>query len=126
MAPTQDILIIDRIGYLRDLYSLADVVFVGKSLRGKGGQNMIEPLSFGKPTLVGPRTENFRDVVRVFMPSGALIGVRTLQELVLQLRNLLNDPQRCVAVGQAAQKEIAKHQGATEMTFKAIEEILGP
>ena len=62
----QSVLIVDRIGYLRDLYSLADVVFVGKSLRGAGGQNMLEPLSLGKPTLVGPRTENFRDVVRIF------------------------------------------------------------
>lgn len=126
MAQTQDILIIDRIGYLRDLYALADVVFVGKSLRGSGGQNMLEPLSLGKPTLAGPRTENFRDVVRIFMPTGALIEVGTPQELAVQLRGLLDDPQRCAKVGRASKDEIAKHQGATEKTVKAIEEILGP
>lgn len=126
LAQTQDILIIDRIGYLRDLYALADVAFVGKSLRGSGGQNMLEPLSLGKPTLVGPRTENFRDVVRIFMPTGALIEVGTPQELAAQLRGLLDDPQRRAKVGLASQKEIARHQGATEKTVKAIEEILRP
>ncbi|HBO97414.1 MAG TPA: 3-deoxy-D-manno-octulosonic acid transferase [Candidatus Omnitrophica bacterium] len=126
MVDARQVLIVDQIGYLRDLYALADVVFVGKSLRGRGGQNMIEPLAFGKPTLVGPHTENFRDVVRIFMSGGALIEVRTPQALVWQLRDLLKDPQRCVTIGQAAQTEIAKHQGATETTVKAIEEILGP
>lgn len=126
LAPTRDILIIDRIGYLRDLYALADVAFVGKSLKGSGGQNMLEPLSLGKPTLVGPRTENFRDVVRIFMPTGALIEAGTPRELAAQLRGLLDDPQRCVKIGQAAKNEIARHQGATEKTVQAIEEILGP
>ena len=126
MVDARQVLIVDQIGYLRDLYALADVVFVGKSLRGRGGQNMIEPLAFGKPTLVGPHTENFRDVFRVFIPSGAVIEVQTPQELVRQLRDLLNDPRRCAKIGQAAQIEIAKHQGATETTVKAIEEILGP
>ncbi len=125
MVDARQVWIVDRVGYLRDLYALADVVFIGKSLRGRGGQNMIEPLAFGKPTLVGPYTENFRDIVRIFMSSGALIEVRTRQALVLQLRNLLRDPQRCVTIGQAALREIARHQGATETTVKAIGEILG-
>lgn len=87
---------------------------------------MLEPLSWGKPTLVGPRTENFRDVVRIFMPTGALIEVNTPQELVAQARELLNDPQRRARIGRAAQTEIARHQGATETTLRAIAEILGP
>lgn len=118
------ILIVDRIGYLRDLYGLADVVFIGKSMCGTGGQNMLEPLSFGKPTLVGPRTENFRDIVRIFTSTGALIEVNTLQEMTAQLQSLLYDPQRCARIGFAAQKEIARHQGATDVTLRAIEEIL--
>ncbi len=119
------VVIVDRIGYLRGLYSLADVAFVGKSLRGNGGQNMIEPLFLGRPTIVGPHTQNFRDIVRIFMPTGALIVVKTLEEFVGKLRDLLNDPAHCTKLGLAAQKEIARHQGATEKTLMAIEEILG-
>ncbi len=126
MADASTVLIIDRIGYLRDLYGLADVVFIGKSLRGAGGQNMLEPLVLGKPTLVGPRTENFRDIVNIFTPTGALLEVNTPQEMIAQLRSLLYDPQRCARVGLAAQQELARHQGATEVTVRAIEEILGP
>lgn len=124
MADASTVLVIDRIGYLRDLYGLADVVFVGKSLRGMGGQNMLEPLALGKPTLVGPRTENFRDIVNIFTPTGALLEVNTPQEMIAQLRNLLYDPQRCERIGLEAQKEVARHQGATEATMRAIEEIL--
>ncbi len=126
MADASTVLIIDHLGYLRDLYGLADVVFVGKSLRGTGGQNMLEPLALGKPTLVGPRTENFRDIVNIFTPTGALLGIKTPQEMITQLRNLLYNPQRCARVGLEAQKEIARHQGATETTLKAVGEILGP
>jgi len=126
ITDTQGVLILDRIGYLRDLYSLADVVFVGKSLRGAGGQNMLEPLSLGKPTLVGPRTENFRDIVRIFLPTGALLEVNTLEDLLARLQSLLYDPQRRARVGLAARQEAARHQGATEVTVRAIEEILGP
>ena len=120
----EPILIVDRVGRLRDLYGIADLAFVGKSLCGSGGQNMLEPLSWGKPTLVGPRTENFRDVVRIFLPTGALIEIRDQQGFVAASRALLNDSRRCVQIGMAAKNEMMKHQGAVEKTAAVIEEIL--
>ena len=85
---------------------------------------MLEPLALGKPTLVGPHTENFRDIVSIFTATGALLEINTPQEMVTQLRNLLYNPQRCARVGLEAQNEIARHQGATQATLKAVEEIL--
>ena len=102
------------------------MLFLLEKVCGEGGQNMLEPLVLGKPTLVGPRTENFRDIVNIFTPTGALLEVNTPQEMIAQLRSLLYDPQRCARVGLAAQQEVARHQGATEVTVRAIEEILGP
>lgn len=119
-----DVFVIDRIGYLRDLYGLAELVFIGKTLRGRGGQNMLEPLMYGKPTLVGPRTENFRDIVAIFLKTGALIQVKDEKDLMAHMRRLLNDPQRRIAIAAAAQEEFAKHQGATAKTMEAITEIL--
>lgn len=121
---SEDILIVDAIGHLRGLYSLADVVFIGKTLCGRGGQNMLEPLCLGKPTFVGPHTENFRDIVRLLRPSGALIEINTPEELLVQLREILKDPHKCRMVGVAAQMEIKKHQGATEATIAAIKKVL--
>ncbi|MBI5149256.1 MAG: 3-deoxy-D-manno-octulosonic acid transferase [Candidatus Omnitrophica bacterium] len=120
------ILIVDRFGYLRDIYSLADCVFIGKSLRGRGGQNMIEPLSFGKPTFVGPHTENFRDVVRIFEKTGALIRVEDGPGLIAQVRRVLADPPRLPVIAAAAIEESRKHQGATQRTLEIIGDILKP
>lgn len=54
------ILLIDQIGVLRHWYQLATAVFVGGSLTDRGGQNMIEPTGYGKPTAIGPHTANFQ------------------------------------------------------------------
>jgi len=49
----------DTMGDLRKFYSLARVVFVGRSLVPMGGSDMMEAAALGKPVIVGPYTENF-------------------------------------------------------------------
>ncbi len=58
-----DVFLLDTVGELFPLYSLADVVFVGGSLVDVGGHNPLEPLVFFKPTIIGPHYHNFLDVV---------------------------------------------------------------
>lgn len=122
----EGVVVVDTIGHLRDLYGLAEIVFIGKSLTVGGGQNMIEPLNFGKPTLVGPRTENFKDITRIFLEAGALIQVSGRDELLTQLRSLLQDPERIRKIGALAKKVIHAHQGATAKTMDVITGILNP
>ena len=71
----------DTTGELMGLYGIADVVFVGKSLCAHGAQNMIEPCLCGKPTLVGPYTENFRPVMSDLLASDAIVQVKDAKEL---------------------------------------------
>ncbi len=124
-APIDErVVVVDTVGHLRDLYSLAEIVFIGKTLTVGGGQNMIEPLNFGKPTLVGPHTENFRDITRIFLEAGALIQVPGKEELLMQLRSLLQDPDRIRKIGALAKKVIHDHQGATVRTMDIIAGIL--
>lgn len=70
------VLLLDTIGELAAIYSLADVAFVGGSLAPRGGHNILEPASFAVPILVGPHTENFRDIVRRF-ESGDGVAAKT-------------------------------------------------
>ena len=63
----------DTTGELMGLYGIADVVFVGKSLCAHGSQNMIEPCLCGKPTAVGPYTENFRPVMSDLLDADAIV-----------------------------------------------------
>ncbi len=71
----------DTTGELMGLYGIADVVFVGKSLCAHGSQNMIEPCLCGKPTAVGPYTENFRPVMSDLLAAGAIVQVKDEREL---------------------------------------------
>ena len=98
----------DTTGELMGLYGLADVVFVGKSLCAHGAQNMIEPCLCGKPTVVGPHTENFRPVMSDLLAAGAIVQVGDAEALGAQIERLLADDG---GLGARAQAAVAKRQG---------------
>lgn len=120
----QSVVVVDTIGHLRDLYSLASVVFIGKSLTVGGGQNMIESACFGKPTIVGPMTQNFKDVVSIFLKADALVQVKDSQELLTEALRLLSYPERAQEIGEAARRTVEQYQGATVKTLEAIRQRL--
>ena len=61
-AGNADVLLLDSIGELASLFSLADVVFVGGSFNATEGHNILEPACFGKPIITGPRMGNFAEI----------------------------------------------------------------
>lgn len=81
----------DTTGELMGLYGIADAVFVGKSLCEHGSQNMIEPCLCGKPTFVGPNTENFRPVMSDLLASDAIVQVADAAELEAKICASLSD-----------------------------------
>ena len=80
----------DTTGELMGLYGIADVVFVGKSLCEHGSQNMIEPCLCGKPTFVGPYTENFRPVMSDLLAADAIVQVKDEKELEKEILSVLS------------------------------------
>lgn len=118
------VVVVDTIGHLRTLYGLAKVVFIGKTLAVGGGQNVIEPACFGKPTIVGPLTQNFKDVVGILLKAQALIQVNDAHELLMQIRDLLAGPEKAERIGEAARQTVKKYQGATLRTVEAITGLL--
>ena len=80
-ASLPPVFLADTTGELMGLYGIADVVFVGKSLCAHGSQNMIEPCLCGKPTFVGPYTENFRPVMSDLLAADAIRQVKDAAEL---------------------------------------------
>ena len=57
-----DIYLVDTYGETKKFYDCSDVVFMGKSLVGKGGQNPLEPARHGAAVLHGPNINNFLDI----------------------------------------------------------------
>ncbi len=108
---------------MSSLYEFADIAFVGGSLVPRGGHNVLEAAQFGDAILVGPSTENFRDIVEVFRKANAL-RVVTPQSLAPTVLQLLEDHDDRAALGQRAAEVVRSQQGATQKTVDALLALL--
>jgi 3-deoxy-D-manno-octulosonic-acid transferase len=118
------VIVLDTVGELAQLYGVADVVFMGGSLVPVGGHNMLEPALRRKPILVGPHTENFRDIAALLVEAGGALVVSDSQQLAAELARLLRDPSRRAAMGTAAAQAAASRQGAVEATVQLLLSLL--
>lgn len=119
------VLLIDTIGELAALYSLADIAFVGGSLVPRGGHNIIEPAQHGVPIIVGNHTENFREIARLFQSRDA-IRVVTPVEFPLVLMELLSNETARTALGRRAAETLQSQTGSTQRTAEALAKLLEP
>ena len=126
--PTAEVILLDSIGELGDLYRHATVVFVGGSLVPRGGHNIIEPAAHSKPIVVGPNMDNFRQVVSDFTASNALVQMTgsSPETLAGELISLLTDEARAAALGARALAILDRSRGATECTIRAILKVMRP
>jgi 3-deoxy-D-manno-octulosonic-acid transferase len=108
---------------LASLYQYADVAFVGGSLVPCGGHNVLEAAQFGVPILVGPHTENFRDIIGIFTRAAALRVVRP-ESLTATVLGLLNNDEERARLGRNASAVMREQQGATERTVAALLELV--
>ncbi len=118
------IVVIDEIGHLKQIYRIACFVFVGKSLKKGGGQNIIEPAFFLKPILVGPLTDNFRDVVKLFQDAQAIAVVHDENELFQSARKLLDNANYREEMGKAAHQVVMNNVGASARSASLIASVL--
>jgi 3-deoxy-D-manno-octulosonic-acid transferase len=119
------VLLVNSTGELRDWYSTATVVVVGKSFYGVGGQNPAEPLLASKPVVVGPHMENFRYIVDELRKAGGIIQLHSADALVPTIADLLRNPAAAASVVARASKAMAQHQGAIQRTATVILERRG-
>ncbi|MCM8781839.1 MAG: 3-deoxy-D-manno-octulosonic acid transferase [Candidatus Omnitrophica bacterium] len=118
------IYILDVIGQLLHYYAIADVVFIGGSLARKGGHNLLEPASLGKPVLFGPHMFNFKDIANLFLKSKAAILVHNQTELRQHIADLLKDPHKREVLAKRAEVLIRQNQGATARNLELIKLFL--
>ena len=120
-----DCLLVNTTGELKWFYGAASVIFVGKSLVGEGGQNIVEAAASGHPVVFGPNMQNFKAIAAEFVAAGAGVQVADRAEFVHALRDLLLDDQLRAKVTGAAQTVIARNVGATRRTVELIAASLG-
>ena len=120
------VILLDTIGDLASVYSLATIAFVGGSLVASGGHNPLEPAQFGVPVVMGPSFENFRDVVGRMRASDGICIVQDAEELKLVLVGMLKDRMAAQAVGERGRRVFEEQQGATARAVEAIVALVKP
>lgn len=117
------IFLLDTIGELGAVYILATVAFVGGSLVPRGGHNILEAARFGVPVVVGPHTENFRDVIDLFRRADA-VKIVAAGAFSTELLSLMRDCDRRRHLGVRAQATWRANSGATARTLARIENLM--
>ncbi len=114
----------DTMGDLRKFYSLATIIFVGRSLVPMGGSDMMEAAALGKCTLFGPHAFNFRQTVDALLKDEGAIMVKDEQELLEAMQKCLSEPDFAEKIARNGQDVIKKNQGATKKTIDQIAKFL--
>ncbi len=109
------VLVLDSLGELAALYERADLVFVGGSLNGWGGHNVLEAVIHEKAVVVGPHMQNFRDIASDLLRVGGLVQVRGAEELRKTILSLAADPPRRRRVGAAGKELLHRNRGASDL-----------
>ncbi len=122
--PRADVVILDSIGELAQLYQLATTVFVGGSLVDHGGHNILEPAIFGRSIVFGPHMQNFKEIADTFVTNGAAVQVQSERELEEILLTLVTDPVRRARLGAAARALVEANRGAKDKTLAVIADLL--
>ncbi len=120
----QDLVIVDIMGELAQIYAAGDVVFIGGSLIKKGGQNILEPAFFAKPIIFGPYMFNFSYISELFIKENAAKMIFDQKQLYEAVKELLLDKEKSNALGKKAKEIVNSNKGALRNTFLKIEGFL--
>jgi len=119
------IVLLDTIGELASVYSLASVAFIGGSLIPAGGHNPLEPAQFAVPIVMGPHYANFRNITEDLLRHHA-IRIATKEDLAATLIELLQDHDGAKAMGERARQVFRQQAGATGRSLDALLALLSP
>jgi len=123
-ADNQAIILGDTMGDLRKFYSLATIIFVGRSLVPMGGSDMAEAAALGKCTIFGPHAFNFKQTVDALLADQGAIMVKDEQELLQTIQKCLSDTDFAQSIAKNGQEVIRKNQGATAKSIEQIAKFL--
>jgi 3-deoxy-D-manno-octulosonic-acid transferase len=124
LAEDADVILLDSIGELAGLYSLADAAFVGGSLVPAGGHNILEPAWFARPPVFGTSMENFGEMAEQFLEARAGVQVSSGTQLGRVWTQLIEDAGLRERMGQAARQLWEQNRGATRRCLDRIEAVL--
>jgi 3-deoxy-D-manno-octulosonic-acid transferase len=114
-------LIIDTVGKLNKIYKYADIAYVGGGF-GKGIHNILEPAVWGKPVIIGPQYQKFKE-------AKGLVDLKTAFPLLKKedfpkIIKSLSDPEKRKALGEISRKYVEDHTGATALIVEELDKMM--
>jgi 3-deoxy-D-manno-octulosonic-acid transferase len=123
-SATADLVIVDRVGVLGELYALADVAFVGGGFHAAGLHSVIEPAAFGAPVIFGPRWRMSRDAA-LLLETGAAAAAEDVAALAARLRDWLGSADARRSAGTKAREVVRSGVGAAERSVALVSRLIG-
>ena len=114
----------DTMGDLRKFYSLATVIFVGRSLVPMGGSDMMEAAALGKCTIFGPHAFNFKQAVDALLAGNGAIMVKDKDDLLKTMQKCLLESAYADKIARNGREVIRKNQGATQKSVDEISKLI--
>jgi len=124
--PAADVALVDAMGVLAGLYTIADLAFIGGSLVNVGGHNPLEAAICGRGVVTGPHVQNFRAVMRDMTRAGAAIVTKDENDLDAAVRRLLTHPEELARLNTHAASFMRDKSAVLARTMEAIEPYLPP
>lgn len=122
-ARTADVVLVDRVGVLGDLYALASAAFVGGGFHEAGLHSVLEPAAFGAPVAFGPRCERSRDAM-LLAKAGGGIAAPSATALAGALIGWLRADENRRAAGDRAMAVVRSGLGAADRSTRLVERLL--
>jgi 3-deoxy-D-manno-octulosonic-acid transferase len=125
-----EVVLLDSVGELTTLFRFARAVFIGGSLVPRGGHNILEPASHGKPIIVGPYMDNFEEITSEFLARDAVVQLKQAEphqlttDLTEAIRSILDDSNRARRLGDNALAVLNGQRGASLRIVSLIGELL--
>jgi 3-deoxy-D-manno-octulosonic-acid transferase len=120
---SSDVVMVDRLGVLGELYALADVAFVGGGFHAAGLHSVLEPAAFGTPVIFGPRHTDSRDAGLLIAAKGA-VAVHDGTSLAIAITIALTEPDTRASAGAAARRVVESGLGAAQRSVELVEQLM--
>ena len=119
-----DTILVDSIGDLAGIYSIASYVFCGGSLVERGGHNIMEAALFGKPVFYGPSMKDFSDAAELLESVGGGFPVSSPEALTESILYFMDHPEEYNNAGRRAREISATQQGSARKQAELVKEVL--
>jgi 3-deoxy-D-manno-octulosonic-acid transferase len=118
------VFLLDSLGELPLYFACSDIAFIGGSMVPAGGHNMLEPASLALPILSGLHVSNFQYICDLLQEANAIVLVENGNELLSNVKQLLENPGLGKQLGKNAKDIVAAHRGAADQIMSIVSSVL--